>query len=63
MEIIKILPRTKKATYEFYTENHEGVETVHGTKNLLNPEKCKLYLNIQKSIDWYKIREYGFRKI
>ena len=62
METIKILPRTKKATYEFYTENHEGVETVHGVKTLLNPDTCKLYKQLENS-DWGKIRLYGYRKI
>lgn len=62
METIRILPRTKKLTFEFYTEDHEGNETIHGVKTLIHPDKCKLYLKLQKE-GFANRRLYGFRAI
>lgn len=43
-----MLTNKKKQEFEFYTEDKDGIETIHGVKALMHPDKCKLFLTLEK---------------
>jgi len=49
-------------TFEFYTEDHKGKETIVATKTLIHPDKSVVYKRMVKQGFTLDVKLYGWRE-